>query len=138
MTALAFDGQRLILAVKSTESGGIYLASAAAGTERIAVAANPSALSVAGSSIYFADGQAQQIFQVQNYARTPAVVLFANDSSIASPSGLQISADGQRLYVANGNRKLAVYDIASRLPEQFVDLSFTPTRLDRFGDSSGS
>ncbi|MGD0361022.1 MAG: hypothetical protein ABSC93_09145 [Bryobacteraceae bacterium] len=137
VTALAFDGQRLILAVTSSESGGIYLASVAAGTERIAVAANPSALTVAGSSLYFADSQAQQIFQVQNYARTPSVVPFANDSGIASPSGLQISADGRRLYVANaGSRKLAVYDIASRSPEQTVDLSFTPTRLDRFGDSS--
>lgn len=137
VTALAFDGQHLILAVKSSESGGIYLASAAAGIERIAAAANPSALAVAGSSLYFADSQAQQIFQVQNYARTPAMVLFANDSGIDSPAGLQISTDGQRLYVANaGNRKLTVYDIASRLPQQTLDLSFTPTRLDRFGDSS--
>jgi DNA-binding beta-propeller fold protein YncE len=63
--------------------------------------------------------------------------LFANDSGISSPAGLQVSADGLRLYVANaGNRKLAVYDIASRSPVQSLDLAFTPTRLDRFGDSS--
>jgi hypothetical protein len=137
VTALAFDGQRLILAVASGDSGGIYLATAAAGVQRVASAASPSAMALAGSSLYFADNQSQQIFQVENYATTPAAVLFANDSGISSPAGLQVSADGLRLYVANaGNRKLAVYDIASRSPVQSLDLAFTPTRLDRFGDSS--
>ena len=137
VTALAFDGQRLILAVASGDSGGIYLATAAAGVQRVASAASPSAIALAGSSLYFADNQSQQIFQVENYATTPAAVLFANDSGISSPAGLQVSADGLRLYVANaGNRKLAVYDIASRSPVQSLDLVFTPTRLDRFGDSS--
>jgi len=137
VTALAFDGQRLIVGVASPASGGIYLAGASAGIQRIAPAASPSAIALAGSNLFFADGQSQQIFQVQNYAGTPAAVLFANDSSIDSPAGLQVSADGQRLYAANaGNKKLTVYDIASRSPVQSVDLAFTPTRLDRFGDSS--
>jgi DNA-binding beta-propeller fold protein YncE len=74
---------------------------------------------------------------VQNYAGTPAAVVFANDSGISSPAGLQVSADGQRLYVANaGNRTLEVYDIPSRTPVQTLSLAFTPTRLDLFGDSS--
>jgi hypothetical protein len=137
VTALAFDGQRLIVGVVSGDSGGIYLAGASSGIQRIASAANPSVIALAGSSLYFADNQSQQIFQVQNYAGTPAAVVFANDSSISSPAGLQVSADGQRLYVANaGNRKLTVYDIASRSPVRILDLNFTPTRLDRFGDAS--
>jgi hypothetical protein len=138
VAALAFDGQRVILAVASADSGGIYLAGAAAsGMERIAPAAGPSAIALAGSNLYFSDNQSQQIFQVQNYAATSATVSFANDSGINSPAGLQVSADGQRLYVANaGNRKLAVYDIPSRTPIQSLDLNFIPTRLDRFGDSS--
>lgn len=137
VTALAFDGQRLILGVASGGSGGIYLAGASSGIQRIASAASPSAIALAGASLYFADSQAQQIFQVQNYAGTPAALLFANDNSIASPAGLQVSADQQRLYVANNaSRKLAVYDIASRSPVQSLDLDVAPTRLDRFGDSS--
>lgn len=136
VTVLAFDGQRLIVGV-SGDSGGIYLAGAAAGDRRIATAANPSAIALAGGSLYFADSQSQQIFQVLNYAGTLAATVFANDSGIDSPAGLQVSADGQRLFVANaGNRKLAVYDIASRTPIQTVALNFTPTRLDLFGDSS--
>ena len=137
VTVLAFDGQRLIAGVASAASGGIYLVTASAGIQRIAAAANPSAIALAGSSLYFADSQAQQIFQVVGYAGTPAVVVFANDSSIDSPVGLQISADGQRLYAANaGNRKLEVYDTASRAPIQSLNLSFSPTHLDPFGDSS--
>jgi hypothetical protein len=137
VTVVAFDGQRLIVGVASAESGGIYLAGAATGIQKIASAANPSAIALAGGSLYFSDSQSQQIFQVQGYAGTPAAVVFANDSGIDSPAGLQVSADGQRLYVANaGNQKLAVYDIASRSPIQSLGLNFTPTRLDRFGDSS--
>src|ERR1039457_4668393 len=79
VTALAFDGQRLIVGVASNDYGGIYLASAASGIQRIAHAASPSAIDLSGSSLYFADNQAQQIWQVQSYAGTPAAVLFAND-----------------------------------------------------------
>jgi DNA-binding beta-propeller fold protein YncE len=137
VTALAFDGQRLIVGVASNEAGGIYLASASSGIQRIAHSASPCAIDLAGSSLYFADNQAQQIWQVQSYAGIPAAVLFANDSGISSPAGLQLSADGQRLYAANaGNRTLSIYDITSRLPVQSLDLSFTPTRLDLFGDAT--
>lgn len=137
VTALAFDGQRLIVAVASAEAGGIYLVNASSGIQRIASAVSPSAIALAGSSLFFSDSQSQQIFQVYNYAGTPGAVVFANDSGISSPAGLQVSADGQRLFVANaGNRKLAVYDISSRSPVETLDLNFTPTRLDRFGDSS--
>jgi hypothetical protein len=136
VTALAFDGQRLIVGV-SGESGGLYLAGTAAPPQRIAPSSSPSAIALAGGSLYFADDQSQQIWQVQSYATTPAAVLFTNDSGINAPAGLQVSADGQRLLVANaGNRKLAVYDTVSRSAVQNVDLAFTPTRLDRFGDAS--
>jgi hypothetical protein len=136
LAALAFDGQYLIAGV-SGDSGGIFLAAASAGVQRIATTASPSAIALAGSSLYFADNQAQQIWQVRNYATAPAAMLFANDSGINSPVGLQVSADGQRLFVANaGNQKLAVYDIASGAVVQTIGLAFTPTRLDRFGDAS--
>ena len=137
VTALAFDGQRLIVAVASADSGGIYLATASSGIERIASAANPSAIALAGASLFFSDNQSQQIFQVERYAGTPAAVVFASDSGISSPAGLQVSADGQRLYVANaGSQKLAIYDVPSRTPVQSLSLAFTPTRLELFGDSS--
>lgn len=137
VNALAFDGQNLILGVASGEAGGIYLASASAGVQRIAPGASPSAIALAGSSLYFADNQSQQVFQVQNYAGTPGAVVFASDSGISSPAGLQVSADGQRLFVANAaSRKLDVYDIASRAPVQSLDLAFTPTGVERFGDAS--
>jgi hypothetical protein len=137
VSALAFDGQRLIVGVASAGSGGVYLAGSKSAPERIAVSASPSAIALAGSSLYFADNQSQQIWQVQSYATAPAAISFASDSSINSPVGVGVSADGQRLFVANaGNRKLAVYDIESRSLPQSVDLPFTPTHIDLFGDAS--
>jgi hypothetical protein len=137
VASLAFDGQRILIGVASADSGGIYLAAAQSPVQRIAPAVSPSAIVLAGADLYFADNQSQQIWQVKTYATSPAAVLFANDSGIASPCGMQVSADGRRLYVANAdNRKLAVYDIASRSLLQSLDLDFTPARLDRFGESS--
>jgi len=139
LAALAFDGQRIIAGAASTnssDSGGIYLAGTQTALQRIAAAASPSAIVLAGANLYFADRQSQQIWEVEGYAKTPAAVLFASDSGISAPAGLQLSADGQRLYAANaGNRKLAIYDVASRSPVESIDLDFTPTGLDRFGDS---
>jgi hypothetical protein len=132
VTVLAFDGQRLIVGV----AGGVYTATAA-GVQRVASGVVPSAIALAGGCLFVADGQAQQIWQVQNYATVPAAVVFASDSGISSPVGLQVSADGQRLYSANaGGRTVEVYDIASRSAVQSIALDFVPTRLDRFGDAS--
>jgi DNA-binding beta-propeller fold protein YncE len=136
LTALAFDGQRIIAGAASSESGGVYLAGTTP-LERIATASSPSAIALAGANLYFADRQSQQIWEIQSYAKTPAAVLFSSDSGISAPAGLQLSADGQRLYAANaGNRKLGIYDVASRTPMQSIDLAFTPTTLDRFGAAS--
>ena len=105
--------------------------------QRIAAASSPSAIVLAGANLYFADRQSQQIWEVESYAKTPAAVLFAGDSGISAPTGLQLSADGLRLYAANaGNQKLAIYDVASRSPLQSIELDFTPTGLDRFGAAS--
>ncbi len=137
VAALAFDGQHLIAGAASTESGGIYLAGPQMAPERIAAASSPSAIVLAGANLYFADRQSQQIWEIESYAKIPGAVLFAGDSGISAPAGLQLSADGQRLYAANaGNRKLAIYDVASRSPIESIDLDFTPTGLDRFGASS--
>jgi hypothetical protein len=135
--ALAFDGQHIVAGAPSTESGGIYLAGPQTALERIAAASSPSAIVIAGANLYFADRQSQQIWEVENYAKTPAAVLFASDSGISAPAGLQLSADGLRLYAANaGNQKLTIYEVASRSALQSIDLDFTPTGLDRFGASS--
>jgi hypothetical protein len=137
LAALAFDGQRIIAGAAASDSGGIYLAGTQTALERIAAASSPSAIVLAGANLYFADRQSQQIWEVESYAKTPAAVLFAGDSGISAPVGLQLSADSQRLYAANaGNRKLAIYDVASRSPVQSIDLDFIPTGLDRFGDPS--
>jgi hypothetical protein len=137
VTAMAFDGQHIILAVASPVAGGIYVATVQSGPQLVASAVSPLGIVVAGADLYFADNQAQQIWQVRSYATRPAPVLFAADMSISSPAALQLSSDGARLYVANaGSRTLGVYDVAARSPVESLALNFTPTALDRFGNAS--
>ncbi|HVN05239.1 MAG TPA: hypothetical protein VMT86_12520 [Bryobacteraceae bacterium] len=137
VTAIAFDGQRVILAVSSPAGGGIYIATAQEGPRLLVSAISPASILLAGADLYFADNRSQEIWQVKSYATGAAPAMFANDAAISSPAGLQLSADGSRLYVANaGSRTLGVYDVATHAPEQSITLNFTPTRLDRFGSGS--
>jgi len=136
ITAMAFDGQLLLLGV-SGSSGGIYSVKSQSAPERIASAYQPSALALAGADLYFADQKSGQIWQVRNYGTQPASVSFSNDAGISSPVGLQLSADGARLFVANsGSRTVGVYDVASRSGIETLQLDFTPSGMDRFGDAS--
>jgi len=137
VTVLAFDGRRLLVGAADADAGGIYIGTAADGIRLLASAAVPSAVILAGRDLYFTDSQAQGIWQVRNYATSPAAMLFAADSSIHSPTGIGLSADRTQLYVANGgSRTLVVYDIASHTPVETITLNCTPTRLERFGDPS--
>jgi hypothetical protein len=138
ISALAFDGLKVLIAVASADAGGIYAVSAGAVPQRLASSPNPSAMVVVGPDVYFADGQTQQIWQVQSYAAQPAAVLFNADSSVLStPVGMEISPDGKRLYIADsGTRKLAVYDTGTRALVRSLDLSFTPTMLNRLDRSA--
>src|SRR5581483_1276764 len=137
VTAFAFDGRQILVALSSAEAGGIYSVTAQDAPKRLASSGSPSAIALAGADLYFSDNQSQQIWHVQNYVAHPAAMLFAADSNIASPVGLQVSTDSTRLYVANAdNRKLTAYDLASRTPVETLTLDFAPAQLDRFGSSS--
>jgi hypothetical protein len=137
VAALAYDGQRLTVAVSSPNGGGIYVMTPQSAPQLLAAAVSPAGIALAGADLYFADSQTQQIWQVRNYATQPAPALFAADPGVSSPVALQISAGGTLLYVANaGNRTLGVYDLASRSPIESLSLNFTPTTLDRFGNAS--
>jgi hypothetical protein len=126
VTALAFDGQRIILGA----AGGIFQSA-----QRIAAAGSPSAIALAGADLYFADAQSQEIWQVEGYAGQAAAVLFAKDTGLRSPVGLQLSADGQRLLAA-GSREVAIYDVASRTALGRLPLDCEAAGLERFGDAS--
>ncbi|MGD0359669.1 MAG: hypothetical protein ABSC93_02300 [Bryobacteraceae bacterium] len=136
VSAMAFDGQRIIVAATSANAGSIYSLTAQSGPQVMASAVSPSAIALAGADLYFADKQAAQLWQVRSYATQPAPVLFAADASISSPAALQLSSDSARLYVANsGNQTLGVYNVSARSLAEALPLSFSPTKLDRFGDA---
>ncbi|MFN7996372.1 MAG: hypothetical protein U0Q18_22360 [Bryobacteraceae bacterium] len=137
ITAMAFDGRQILIGLSSAGAGGIYSVTAQGAPKRLASSDSPSAIALAGADLYFSDNQSQQIWHVQNYGTQAAAMLFAADSNIATPVGLQVSTDSRRLYVANAdNRNLTAYDLASRTPVESLSLDFAPAQLDRFGTSS--
>lgn len=137
VAALAFDGQRVIIALAGGDLSGIYSLSAQSAPQRIASAVEPSAVALAAGDLYFTDNRSRQIWQVHNYASQPAASLFATSDSISSAVGLQLSADGTRLYVADaGSHLLNVYDVASRSVSESIALTCAPTRLERFGNAA--
>ena len=133
LTVLACDGRNILIGVP----GGIYIAGPGGVPKRIAQAASPVAIALAGADLYFADNETQQVWHVANYAGKVSSELFAYGNAVDSPAGLQLSSSGQQLYVANaGNRTVAIYDVGSQSLLDTLVLPVTPTRLDRFGASS--
>jgi hypothetical protein len=137
ITALAFDGERLLVGLSAADGGGVYAVTADGAAQRIAAATHPTAIALAGEDLYFSGTGAGQIWQVKSYARQPGVVLFAEGDVVGTPVGMQVSSDHKRLFVADGGgSKLAVFDIEGRWQQQSIELAFAPTRLDRLGQPS--
>jgi DNA-binding beta-propeller fold protein YncE len=137
VSALAFDGQQLLLGVTSDNAGGVYSVTTNGAPLRIAAATAPSAILVSGGDLYFADRSARQLWRMQGFAGQSAPTLFTGDSGVlASPAGLALSMNGKQIYLADaGSRKLAVYDVAAASLVRSQDLDFTPTMLARIGSA---
>jgi VCBS repeat-containing protein len=135
VSALAFDGKRLLIGASSPASGGVYLADGQSAPKLLLRTAVPVALSVdaARGDLYIADHDSSQIWMVQGYAGDATPILFAADrDGVSSPVGLR--ASGGRLLVANaGNRGVDAIDIATRASLGHMDLDFAPVQMEALG-----
>lgn len=95
---------------------------------------NQSVLGSAGSLLYVADGDSDQI-SVLNTAtnqvvRTISLAPYSNAPVGANPEGLTLSPDGQRLYVANsGDNDVAVIDLNSDQVIGLIPTAWYPTSV---------
>jgi hypothetical protein len=111
---------------------GVYLLAAGSAPRLIAPAARPAAMVARGTSLFVADTGAGRILQVEHFATSPAASTFAE--GLESPVGVQLSADGKRLFAAAaGTRSLSAYDVAARTAVARVELECTPSQLLSFG-----
>jgi hypothetical protein len=137
VSALAFDGKRLLIGVASPDSGGVYLADGQSAPQLLAQAVNPVAVSLdtVKGDLYFADRDNNQIGMVHDYAGDATPMLFVDDrAGVSSPVGIRVSAKGGRLLIANsGSRGIDAFDIATRASLAHVDLDFAPSRMEALG-----
>jgi hypothetical protein len=140
VSALAFDGKRLLIGAASPDSGGVYLADGKSAPLFLAQAANPVALSVdmAKGDVYIADQANHQIWMVRGYAGDATPMLFADErAGVSSPVGIRVSSDGRRLLIANsGSRGIDALDISTRATVGHIDLAFAPGRMEALGSGS--
>ena len=134
VTALAVDRAGEVLAgAASGDAGGVYLLGPD-GPRLILKAGTPVALVFANGErdLYVADRTGQRIWSVQGFAGAAAAVVFAD--GVSSPVGLQLSADGKRIFVASAEtRALSVLDTASGASLGSLELDCAPTGLRAFG-----
>jgi hypothetical protein len=140
VSSLAFDGKRLLIGAASPDSGGVYLADGRSAPALLARAAYPGALSLdtTKGDLYIADRDSNQIWTVRDYAGDATPMLFVDDrAGVSSPVGIRVSANGQRLLIANsGSRGIDALDIATRALLGHVDLDFAPVRMEALGSGS--
>jgi hypothetical protein len=128
---LAFDpsANRVLVAAQ----GGIYAGTTEEGALRLILPlANPVGLVTAASDAFVGDRDTGDIYRIRGFGNGGAPEKFmAATQAESRVVGLALSADGKRLYAADGGvLKLWVYGIATGLLNAGVDLSFTPDRLE--------
>jgi hypothetical protein len=112
--------------------GGVYLVAAGSAPRLLAAATRPASMVTRGSAVYVADSGAGSVLLVENFATAAAASVFAD--GVPSPVGVEISADGRRLFVASREGKfVGAWDLASRSSAGRVELECTPTELSAFG-----
>jgi len=137
VSALAYDGKRLLIGIASPDSGGVFATDGSSAPTLLARAVNPVALSFdsAKGDLYIADKDGNQIWMVRDYAggATPMLVLDGR-AGISAPAGVRVSPDGRRLLVANsGSQAVDAIDLATRASVAHADLDFTPSRVEALG-----
>jgi hypothetical protein len=112
--------------IVGTESG-LFLLDQAGAARLLAPATRPVAVSLLGRDLFVADA-AGRILAIENFAAAPAVSLFTD--AVAAPVGLQVSADGKRLFVAGaGSSRLIAFDVAGRYAVAEAELDSPPAEL---------
>jgi hypothetical protein len=115
--------------VAGFESGVCLLAPGSA-PRQIAAAASASALLARGHDLFAAAGS--QIWLIGAFAESASPELFAGD--LGAISGLQISADGKRLFAADSvNRQVRVFDLTTRAATGQAAVDVAPSELRTFG-----
>jgi hypothetical protein len=139
--AIASAGSNVLIAA-SAGHGALYLASAGEQIRPRLIGSfgSPSALTLLNNDqdVIVADVAVNELTLLRNFAGVPESFRLAGvRDGISGPAGLGISADGTRLYIANGgSRTLDIWSFALQAIEASFPLDARPTQLVPFQGSS--
>jgi len=123
-----------VLIGASAEHGALYVVSIEEGRPLlIASFGSPAALALINGDqdVIVADASVSEISLIQNFATAPVSFRIAGESDgISGPTGLRISADGHKLYVADRtSQTLDVWNFETQSIEATLPLDAEPTQL---------
>ena len=137
VAVLAIDssGRQIVLGVTGSEAGGLYLLQPGQETPvRISTVAQPVAATFdeTGGRLYAFDVDSQRILEFDDGAGgfEFASPLRPGEPAL-NPTGLAVSGNGRYLLVVDSTtRAVQVYETASRILVNTINLDFTPTRFE--------
>lgn len=123
-------------AVFAARSNGVYRIDASE-ARLIAQLDNPSGLALAGGTLYAVDRAGKRVIAIDQLDASASVRQVAGEAQgLVDPVAAGVSADGQRLFVAEGGEtpSLLIFNIATLEALARLDLEFEPSRVDALGN----
>jgi hypothetical protein len=127
-----------ILITTSADHGALYLAEATGADSPLTVRliasfGKPAAIVLSNNEkdVVVADSAVNQIIGIRNFSDAPETFLLASErDGISAPTGLVLSEDSQKLYIADsGRRTLDIWNFGTQSMETSLFLDADPTRL---------
>jgi hypothetical protein len=142
ISAIAIDqaGANVLIAV-AADHGGLYLADGQGiHPGPVANFGSPAALALLNEDqdVIVADTAVNELTLIRNFRGTPEVFHLAGErDGVSGPSGLRISPDGHKLYVADStSRTLDIWNFDAQSMEASYPLDAAPTRVTALQGSS--
>lgn len=136
--ALSADGSTALLAAKAANGGAVFLlapgADGTAAPRFLMQSPAPAVVAYLGATAALvADNSTNQVFVIRDLLGAAGVFLAAGVADgISGPVGIGVSADGQRVFVANaGSGTVTAHDAAFALPAESLSVPVGLSRLDR-------
>ncbi len=117
--------------VAGVEGAGVFLLTAGQTERLLGAFRNPVSLLMArkGADLFVVDREGASIVEIRDFLTAGSVMPFTE--GLSAPAGVALSKDARQMFVADaGDRKLKVFDVASRTKISETELDFVPTGLD--------
>jgi WD40 repeat protein len=140
VTALAVDSdaKNIVVGVRSSESGGVYLLQQSRAAVRVLAMDDPAAMVFdrSGHRLFVVDRQSRTIFELRNFGVAPEVIPFALEPE-RNPVSLALSSNGRQLFMtASAPSTLLVFDTETHQKLTETELMVEPLELSGLSENA--